>query len=223
MFLLPIASVVSTSTNASGTDAQRLQWDNGADLGYFEGGIMNQKQAAGKLSTMERDLIGNYSNFQKRMEPEGKPTSKIVGRGQQLLNRLPGGQDHEEDLRQMRLHKFADSLMKQRANAAAAQERKLSRQNVQTSSKDSGVASNTATTVTQIEVSDVLHYYWSFLVTCQTSSMACREIMHFFGLTICLLLPEGYFRAIVHFSQGGPKIKGPFHLSLAYKYQDYTL
>ena len=111
---------------------------------------MNQKQAAGKLSTMERDLIGNYSNFQKRMEPEGKPTSKIVGRGQQLLNRLPGGQDHEEDLRQMRLHKFADSLMKQRANAAAAQERKLSRQNVQTSSKDSGVASNTATTVTQV-------------------------------------------------------------------------
>ena len=38
----------------------------------------------------------------------------ILGRGQQLLSRLPGNQDPEEDLRQVRLHKFADSLMKQK-------------------------------------------------------------------------------------------------------------
>ena len=60
------------------------------------------------LSTLEKNLIGNYANF-LRTEPEGKPTIKSnFGRG---LSRLPGGQDHEEDLRQMRLHKFASSLM----------------------------------------------------------------------------------------------------------------
>ena len=69
-----------------------------------------QKDAAVMLSTLEKNLIGNYANF-LRTEPEGKPTIKSnFGRG---LSRLPGGQDHEEDLRQMRLHKFASSLMKQ--------------------------------------------------------------------------------------------------------------
>ena len=157
-----VVSVASCSTNASGTDAQRLQWDNLGDLDipWGEGGVMNQKQAAKNLSTMERDVIGKYSSFQRRMEPEGKPNSKnVIGRGQQLLNRLPGGQDPEEDLMQMRLHKFANSLMKQRAvNAAAAssmqQRKNLAGPNVKKqSSKDSGVASNTASSATQNEVS----------------------------------------------------------------------
>lgn len=115
-----MASVTSGSTTASGpTEGLRrrnLEWDSGADLGY-EGIVAKQKEAAATLSTLEKLAIGNYSNF-LRTEPEGKPTAKgmvaSIGRGQQLLNRLPGGQDHEEDLRQMRLHKFADSLMKQR-------------------------------------------------------------------------------------------------------------
>ena len=156
-----VVSVASCSTNASGTDAQRLQWDNLGDLDipWGEGGVMNQKQAAKNLSTMERDVIGKYSSFQRRMEPEGKPNSKnVIGRGQQLLNRLPGGQDPEEDLMQMRLHKFANSLMKQRAvnaTASSMQQRKnIAGSNVKKqSSKDSGVASNTASSATQNEVS----------------------------------------------------------------------
>lgn len=111
-----IASVASGSTTASGTTdplrRRNLEWDSGADLGYAEE-ILRQKEAAATLSTLEKLTIGNYSNF-LRTEPEGTSTAKIAsaaGRGgQQLLNRLPGGQDHEEDLRQMRLHKFADSL-----------------------------------------------------------------------------------------------------------------
>ena len=103
--------MASGSTTASGTDPRRrnLEWDSGADLGYED--IVRQKEAAATLSTLEKLAIGNYSNF-LRTEPEG--TSNKVKGQQQILNRLPGGQDHEDDLRQMRLHKFADSLMKQR-------------------------------------------------------------------------------------------------------------
>lgn len=110
-----MASVTSGSTTASGAEGLRrrnLEWDSGADLGY-EGNV-RQKEAAATLSTLEKLAIGNYSNF-LRTEPEGKPTIKgSVGRGQQLLNRLPGGTDPDEDLRQVRLHKFADSLLNQR-------------------------------------------------------------------------------------------------------------
>ncbi len=113
-----IASVASGSTVASGTDPRRrnLEWDSGADLGYFEE-IVRPKEAAATLSTLDKLVIGNYSNF-LRTEPEGKSTVKgNLRSNQQFLNRLPGGQDHEEDLRQMRLHKFADSLLKQRQYA----------------------------------------------------------------------------------------------------------
>ena len=68
--------------------------------------ILQQKDAAASLSTLEKLTIGNYSNF-LRTEPEGKPNIKSTfGRG---LSRLPGGQDHEEELRKMRLRRYADS------------------------------------------------------------------------------------------------------------------
>ena len=101
---------------------------------FFTGSKNNQNEIVESLSTLEKLAIGNYSNF-LRTEPEGKPNNTKnpgIGRGQQLLNRLPGGQDQEEDLRQMRLHKFADSLMKQRQFQYQQQQHlKLQQKNVQ--------------------------------------------------------------------------------------------
>ena len=152
-----IASVASCSTTASGTDAQRLQWDNGADLGYYDK-IMKQKEAYTKLDTLDKELMENYSKYAKRTEPEGKPSTKHMGRGQQLLNRLPGGTDHEEDLRQMRLNKFANSLLRGQRDAVVPQKRLLGQVVQTSSSKDSGVASNTTSAYTQNKVGCFLRF-----------------------------------------------------------------
>lgn len=112
-----VASVTSGTSSVEGQMRRRrnLEWDSGADLGYM-GDLLHQKEAAASLSTLEKMAIGNYSAF-LRTEPEGKSAvfaAAAAAAAQLQAYRLPGGTDPEEDLRQMRLHKFADSLIKQR-------------------------------------------------------------------------------------------------------------
>ena len=111
-----VASGVSAVSSV--TNRRNLEWDSGADLGYLEGvsGI-NQKNAAESLSTLEKMAIGNYSSY-LRTEPEGK---NIKDRSQPPSRRIynnppPMSNLNDEEMRQMRLHKFADSLLKQREN-----------------------------------------------------------------------------------------------------------
>ena len=105
-----VTSGSTTASGAEGTHRRNLWWDSGADIGS-DG--QKPKDAITNFDTLEKSLIGNFSNL-LRAEPEGKPNAKgYIGRGQQLsqlLSRLPGGQDHEDDLRQMRVHRFASSF-----------------------------------------------------------------------------------------------------------------
>ena len=55
--------------------------------------------------------IGNYSNF-FRSEPEGKPSRDRTATS--LMTSRVTGVDVEEELRQMRLSKYADSLLRNR-------------------------------------------------------------------------------------------------------------
>ena len=130
-----VASVVSmASSTASGqtTGRRGLEWDSGADLGYLGGEFapQNQKDAAASLSTLEKLAIGNYSSY-LRTEPEGKPSKAAAaaalaaagggatsGRNSNLRQYRQNIED--EKLRQVRLHKFADSLMRQRELRAMA-------------------------------------------------------------------------------------------------------
>ncbi len=81
----------------------------------YVGGLLAQRDAAASLSTLEKLAIGNYSNF-FRTEPEGKSSRDRAAASRTLasLPRLPTGPDHEEEMRQMRLHKYADSLLRHR-------------------------------------------------------------------------------------------------------------
>ena len=108
------ASVVSAaSSTASGmlSGRKHLEWDSGADLGYL-GGPPPELEAA-SLSTLEKMAIGSYSDLlqRQRAEPEGRSTK--TSRGSTRVSSATH-QRSEDEMRQMRLHKFADSLMRQR-------------------------------------------------------------------------------------------------------------
>lgn len=108
-----VTSIQSVSSQVSTTGRRFLEWDSAADLG---GSWTHQSQieAAQSLSTLEKLTIENYSEF-LREEPEGKSSQvkdKKSSRGPALPPPPGGGNDTE--MREMRLHKFADSLMRQR-------------------------------------------------------------------------------------------------------------
>lgn len=118
-----VASVVSiTSSTASGQNTARrnLEWDPVFDMGV-EGleNIPGQPNAAHSLSELERLAIGNYSDF-LRTEPEGRPSkaksaaAAAAAKRAARNSRQQSAAAVEEELRQVRLHKFADSLIRQR-------------------------------------------------------------------------------------------------------------
>ena len=81
----------------------------------YAGGLLAQRDAAASLSTLEKLTIGNYSNF-FRSEPEGKPSRDrgAASATSQMTSASFKDRDHEDELRQMRLSKYADSLLRQR-------------------------------------------------------------------------------------------------------------
>ncbi|TRY63748.1 hypothetical protein TCAL_02095 [Tigriopus californicus] len=118
-----VASVVSmTSSTASGQNTARrnLEWDPVFDMGV-EGleNIPGQPNAAHSLSELERLAIGNYSDF-LRVEPEARSskvksaTATAAAAKRASRNSRQQAAAIEEELRQVRLHKFADSLIRQR-------------------------------------------------------------------------------------------------------------
>ena len=111
-----VTSGHSAASSVGGVVRRNLEWDSGADLGYL-GDSLPQKEAAASLSTLEKLAIGNYSNY-FRGDPEGKPAKDRLQQppfNPPLRRRqLPTGPELESELRQARLNKFADSLIRQR-------------------------------------------------------------------------------------------------------------
>ncbi len=112
------ASVASSTASGLTTGRKNLEWDSGADLGYLDD-LHQQPGAAASLSTLEKMAIGSYSNiFGSEVSKSGDSRSKQVSRRDRDLvamqENLRARQRKEDEMRQDRLHKFADSLMKQR-------------------------------------------------------------------------------------------------------------
>ena len=111
-----VASVASSTASGLTTGRKNLEWDSGADLGYL-GDLHAQEEAAATLSTLEKMAIGNYTSFLRSPErggarsKGGHPTKQDLDA---MHRRLKERQQTEDDMRQERLQKFADSLMKQR-------------------------------------------------------------------------------------------------------------
>ena len=112
-----VASVASSTASGLTTGRKNLEWDSGADLGYL-GDLHAQEDAAATLSTLEKMAIGNYTSFLRsperggaRSKGGGNPTKQDL---EAMHRRLRERQQTEDDMRQERLQKFADSLMKQR-------------------------------------------------------------------------------------------------------------
>ena len=111
-----VASVASSTASGLTTGRKNLEWDSGADLGYL-GDLHAQEEAAATLSTLEKMAIGNYTSFLRSPErgssrgARGQPTKQDL---EAMHRRLRERQQSEDDMRQERLQKFADSLMKQR-------------------------------------------------------------------------------------------------------------
>ena len=111
-----VASVASSTASGLTTGRKNLEWDSGADLGYL-GDLHAQEEAAATLSTLEKMAIGNYTSFLRSPERgssrggRGQPTKQDM---EAMHRRLRERQQSEDDMRQERLQKFADSLMKQR-------------------------------------------------------------------------------------------------------------
>ncbi len=113
----PSSVVSAASSTASGmlSGRKHLEWDSGADLGYA-GDLQPQEDAAMSMSTLEKMAIGSYSGL-LRTDPEGKSaksrsstrTSSSAATGKESSRGRT-----EDEMRQIRLHKFADSLMRQR-------------------------------------------------------------------------------------------------------------
>ena len=111
-----VASVASSTASGLTTGRKNLEWDSGADLGYL-GDLHAQEEAAATLSTLEKMAIGNYTSFLRSPDrggarsKGGHPTKQEL---EAMHRRLRERQQSEDDMRQERLQKFADSLMKQR-------------------------------------------------------------------------------------------------------------
>ena len=114
-----VASVASSTASGLTTGRRNLEWDSGADLGYL-GDLHAQEEAAATLSTLEKMAIGNYTSFLRSPDrgargkggaASGHPTKQDLDA---MHRRLRERQQTEDDMRQERLQKFADSLMKQR-------------------------------------------------------------------------------------------------------------
>ena len=87
-----------------------LEWDYGSDLGYVDSQL-TQGQAAQSLSTLEKLAIGNYSEFLRDSDQDEINFQSSTHRRGSGLPLLPDGFDQQTDLK---MRKFADSLMRQR-------------------------------------------------------------------------------------------------------------
>ena len=85
-----------------------LEWDYGSDLGYLEG-QQTQVEAAQSLSTLEKLAIGNYTEYLRDEDEEKDENGRNMARSRPLL-----AQDAFCEETNVRMKKFADSLMRQR-------------------------------------------------------------------------------------------------------------
>ena len=100
-----------------------LEWDYGSDLGYVDGQL-TQIEAAKSLSTLEKLAIGNYSEYLKDSDDERNHLRRGYG------SRFPPDTFYDET--NVRMKKFAESLMRQRQ----VREQERSRQERRSNSKE---------------------------------------------------------------------------------------